>query len=101
MRAFRFFLLIVLAVAAVLAFQAFRLRRGGNQINARTGEIRISSGPDISGDPLREDVFRQIARRVNPAVVNIYTTQTRSRNPLGDLFGNSANRFSEENPESR
>jgi serine protease Do len=58
---------------------------------------------DISGQPLTFDAFRKIAKRMNPTVVNIYTTQIiRGRDPLEEFFGGGQEffrRFFEEQPE--
>src|SRR3990172_4830778 len=49
---------------------------------------RTIPSEDISGQPLTFDAFRKIAKRMNPTVVNIYTTQIiRGRDPLQDFFG--------------
>lgn len=43
---------------------------------------------DISGQPLTFDAFRKIAKRMNPTVVNIFTTQVvRGRDPFEEFFG--------------
>ena len=58
---------------------------------------------DISGQPLTFDAFRKIAKRMNPTVVNIYTTQiVRGRDNLEDFFGGGQDffrRFFEESPD--
>ena len=65
-----------------------------NQANGQETSPRIDPGArtvapeDISGQPLSFDAFRKIAKRMNPTVVNIYTTQiVRGRDPLEDFFG--------------
>ena len=40
-----------------------------------------------TGPPLTFDVFRKIAKRMNPTVVNIYTTQIVRNDPFHDFFG--------------
>src|SRR5262249_50356167 len=69
---------------------------------------RTVTGDDLSGQPLTFDVFRKIAKKLNPAVVNIYTTQiVKGRDPFEDFFGGGGNnnnddlfrRFFGENPE--
>jgi serine protease Do len=53
-----------------------------------TRVARTISPEDLSGQPLTYDVFRKIAKRLNPTVVNIYTTQVvRGRDPFHDFFG--------------
>jgi len=54
-----------------------------------TPASRTLPAEDLSGQPLTFDAFRKIAKRMNPAVVNIYTTQiVRGRDPFEDFFGN-------------
>lgn len=49
----------------------------------------LAPSADISGQPLTFDAFRKIAKRLNPTVVNIYTTQIiKGRDPFQDFFGN-------------
>jgi serine protease Do len=53
-----------------------------------TPAARTVPSEDISGQPLTFDAFRKIAKRMNPTVVNIYTTQIiRGRDPFEDFFG--------------
>lgn len=52
-------------------------------------EHTVQPSADISGDPLTFDAFRKIAKRLNPTVVNIYTTQIiKGKDPFQDFFGN-------------
>ena len=64
---------------------------------------RTVPAEDISGQPLSFDAFRKIAKRMNPTVVNIYTTQiVRGRDPLEDFFGGGQEffrRFFDDAPE--
>src|SRR5215467_6239273 len=49
---------------------------------------RTAPSDDLSGQPLTFDAFRKIAKRLNPTVVNIYTTQIiKGRDPFEDFFG--------------
>lgn len=49
---------------------------------------RTLTPEDLTGQPLTYDVFRKIAKRMNPTVVNIYTTQIiRGQDPFRDFFG--------------
>ncbi|HEY4491924.1 MAG TPA: trypsin-like peptidase domain-containing protein, partial [Acidobacteriota bacterium] len=57
---------------------------------------------DLSAQPLTFDAFRKIAKRMNPTVVNINTTQVvRGRDPFQDFFGNDEffRRFFGDQPE--
>jgi serine protease Do len=40
-----------------------------------------------SGQPLTFDVFRKIAKKMNPTVVNVFTTQIVRNDPFHDFFG--------------
>ena len=67
-----------------------------------TRVARTISPEDLSGQPLTFDVFRKIAKRLNPTVVNIYTTQVvRGRDPFHDFFGDDPffRRFFGDRPE--
>jgi serine protease Do len=53
-----------------------------------TRVARTLSSEDLTGQPLTYDVFRKIAKRMNPTVVNIYSTQIiRGQDPFHDFFG--------------
>ncbi len=76
----------------------------GQETSARqtTNPTKSVPGEDLSGQPLTFDAFRKIARRMNPTVVNIYTTQIiRGRDPFEDFFGGQEffRRFFQELPE--
>jgi serine protease Do len=63
---------------------------------------RTAPSDDLSGQPLTFDAFRKIAKRLNPTVVNIYTTQIiKGRDPFEDFFGGGdmLRRFFDEQPE--
>jgi serine protease Do len=64
--------------------------------------VQTTPSDDISGQPLTFDAFRKIAKRLNPTVVNIYTTQIiKGRDPFEDFFGGGdmLRRFFDEQPE--
>jgi len=75
----------------------------GQESGAVVPAARTGPSEDISGQPLTFDAFRKIAKRLNPTVVNIYTTQIiRGRDPLEDFFGGGSDmfrRFFDEQPE--
>src|ERR1041385_360623 len=52
----------------------------------RDGIVKSLSAQEMSGRPLTLDLFEKIAARMNPTVVNVYTTQRVAQQPLGDLF---------------
>lgn len=88
--------LIGVALVGLIAGMVFTARLDWfNQANGQDTEkadvtrvARTISPEDLSGQPLTYDVFRKIAKRLNPAVVNIYTTQVvRGRDPFHDFFG--------------
>lgn len=88
--------LIGVALVGLIAGMVFTARLDlFNQANGQdtqkadvTRVARTLSPEDLTGQPLTYDVFRTIAKRLNPAVVNIYTTQiVRGRDPFHDFFG--------------
>jgi serine protease Do len=88
--------LIGVALVGLIAGMVFTARLDlFNQANGQdtqkadvTRVARTLSPEDLSGQPLTYDVFRTIAKRLNPTVVNIYTTQiVRGRDPFHDFFG--------------
>jgi serine protease Do len=88
--------LIGVALVGLIAGMVFTARldwfnQANGQDNGKADVTRVArtiSPEDLSGQPLTFDVFRKIAKRLNPAVVNIYTTQVvRGRDPFHDFFG--------------
>jgi len=102
--------LIGVALVGLIAGMVFTARLDWfNQANGQDTEkadvtrvARTISPEDLSGQPLTFDVFRKIAKRLNPAVVNIYSTQViRGRDPFHDFFGDDPlfRRFFGDTPE--
>jgi len=96
-RRFGWIALIGVALVGLVAGMVFTARldifnHADGQETAKvqvTPASRTLPAEDLSGQPLTFDAFRKIAKRMNPAVVNIYTTQiVRGRDPIEDFFGN-------------
>jgi len=96
-RRFGWIALLGVALVGLVAGMVFTARLDiFNQANGQetakaqvTPASRTLPAEDLSGQPLTFDAFRKIAKRMNPAVVNIYTTQiVRGRDPFEDFFGN-------------
>jgi serine protease Do len=98
-RRFGLVALIMVALAGLIAGMVFTAKLDVfNQVNGEpSGSVKqmaaasdhtLAPSPDISGQPLTFDAFRKIAKRLNPAVVNIYTTQIiKGKDPFEDFFG--------------
>src|SRR5688572_28048866 len=108
-RRFGWIAILGVALVGLIAGMVFTAKLGVlNQANGEeTSQVvpaaRTVPTEDISGQPLTFDAFRKIAKRMNPTVVNIYTTQIiRGRDPLEEFFGGGQEffrRFFEEQPE--
>lgn len=91
--------IIMVALAGMIAGMVFTAKLDiFNQVNgessaavkqmAASSDHTLAPSADISGQPLTFDAFRKIAKRLNPAVVNIYTTQImKGKDPFEDFFG--------------
>lgn len=99
-RRFGLVALVMVALAGLIAGMVFTAKLDVfNQVNgesssssvkqmASAGDHTLAPTPDISSQPLTFDAFRKIAKRSNPAVVNIYTTQIiKGKDPFEDFFG--------------
>ncbi|HET6267983.1 MAG TPA: DegQ family serine endoprotease [Acidobacteriota bacterium] len=98
-RRFGLVALLMVALVGLIAGMVFTAKLDiFNQVNgespaapaaqAQPASHTLTPSPDISDQPLTFDAFRKIAKRLNPAVVNIYTTQIiRGRDPFQDFFG--------------
>jgi serine protease Do len=108
-RRFGWIALLGVALVGLIAGMVFTAKldvfnqASGQETSKVVPAARTVPSDDISGQPLTFDAFRKIAKRLNPTVVNIYTTQIiRGRDPLEDFFGGGGDmfrRFFEEQPE--
>ncbi len=93
----RYGLIVVIGVALVglIAGMVFTAKLDiFNQANGQaTEKVQVAPAAltvpaeDPSGQMLTFDVFRKIAKRMNPTVVNIYTTQIVRNDPFQNFFG--------------
>jgi serine protease Do len=79
-------LVVVAAAAIVFGFFRSEKKEPGKPESESAYVVPPLAADDSSGEPLTADTFRKIAKRLNPTVVNIYTTQTIVVSPFGDLF---------------
>ena len=107
-RRFGWIAVLGVALAGLIAGMVFTAKLDVfNQANGQETQVlqasRTVPTEDISGQPLSFDSFRKIAKRMNPTVVNIYTTQiVRGRDPLEDFFGGGQDffrRFFDQSPD--
>jgi S1-C subfamily serine protease len=87
--------LVGVALVGLVTGMVFTAKLGiFNQANGQDTDqpsvVRVArtiAPDDLTGQPLTFDVFRKIAKRLNPTVVNIYTTQiVRGQDPFHDFM---------------
>ncbi|HSP05767.1 MAG TPA: DegQ family serine endoprotease [Acidobacteriota bacterium] len=108
-RRFGIIALIGMALVGLIAGMVFTAKLDVfNQANGQeTGKAEVVQAvrtptEDPASQPFTFDAFRKIAKRLNPTVVNIYTTQiVRGRDPFHDFFGDDPffHRFFGDQPE--
>ena len=108
-RRFGIVALIGMALVGLIAGMVFTAKldvfnQANGQETAKAEVVQAARTPaeDLSGQPFTFDAFRKIAKRMNPTVVNIYSTQiVKGRDPFHDFFGDDPffRRFFGDNPD--
>lgn len=108
-RRFGIVALIGMALGGLIAGMVFTAKldvfnQANGQETAKAEVVQAARTPaeDLSSQPFTFDAFRKIAKKMNPTVVNIYSTQiVKGRDPFHDFFGDDPffRRFFGDNPD--